>query len=241
MKNYIRCIILLIVILFWLFPCEAEEVTIYQVEKQMNNVLEEMDIVLQKLSEKYDEFTPEEPLGKALWSALEKSKKNAKIIFSFSFSSEINYSELFQLFLSTLEYDTEAFKRFIQFTNTGRILLSISSPEVSEVLDVSLDLELKAELIQKSHKYYVEVTVNTKNKQGEEVNNCIVWYAPFFLKDNEQDKRQFDKWSTPTTHSIPAGYWAIWTEKKGKLGVKKRFECGDDGRWKREIDIPSPE
>jgi len=241
MKNYIRCITLLIVILFWLFPCEAEEVTIYQVEKQMNNVLEEMDIVLQKLSEKYDEFTPEEPLGKALWSALEKSKKNAKIIFSFSFSSEINYSELFQLFLSTLEYDTEAFKRFIQFTNTGRILLSISSPEVSEVLDASLDLELKAELIQKSHKYYVEVTVNTKNKQGEEVNNCIVWYAPFFFKNNEQYKRQFDKWSTPTTHSIPAGYWAIWTEKKGKLGVKKRFECGDDGRWKREIDIPSPE
>jgi len=241
MKNYIRCITLLIVILFWLFPCEAEEVTIYQMEKQMNVVLEDMDIVLQKLSEKYYEFRPEHPTGEALWSALEKSRKNAKIIFSFSFSSEINYSELFQLFLSTLEYDTEAFKRFIQFTNTGRIPLSISSPEVSEVLDASLDLELKAELIQKSHKYYVEVTVNTKNKQGEEVNNCIVWYAPFFFKDNEQYKRQFDKWSTPTTHSIPAGYWAIWTEKKGKLGVKKRFECGDDGRWKREIDIPSPE
>jgi len=241
MKNYIRCITLLIVIIFWLFPCEAEEVTIYQVEKQMNNVLEEMDIVLQKLSEKYDEFTPEEPLGEALWSALEKSKKNAKIIFSFSFSSEINYSELFQLFLNTLEYDAEVFKRFIQFTNNGRILLSISSPEVSEVLDASLDLELKAELIQKSHKYYVEVTVNTKNKQGEEVNNCIVWYAPFFFKNNEQYKRQFDEWSTPTTDLIPAGYWAIWTEKKGKLGVKKRFECGDDGRLKREIDIPSPE
>jgi len=227
---------MLLIFVFWLFPYEAEEVTIYQMEKQMNVVLEEMDIVLQKLSEKYDEFNPEEPIGKALWSALEKSKKNAKIIFSFS--SQVSYSELFQLFLSTLEYDSEAFKRFIQFTNTGRIPLSISSPEVSEVLDASLDLELKAELIQKSHKYWVEVTVNTKNKQGKEVNNCIVWYAPFFLKE---DKRQFDKWSTPTTDKIPAGYWAIWTEKEGKLGVKKPFECGDDGRRKREIDIPSPE
>jgi len=207
-------------------------------EKQMNDVLEDMDIVLQKLSEKYDEFKPEEPLGKDLWSALEKSKRNTEIIFSFSFSLEINYYELFQLFLSTFEYDTEAFKRFIQFTNTVRIPLSISSPEVSEVLDASLDLELKAELIQKSHKYYVEVTVNTRNKLGEEINNCIVWYAPFFLKE---DKRQFDKWSTPTTDRIPAGLWAIWTEKEGKLGVEKRFECGDDGRWKREIDIPSPE
>jgi len=241
MKNYIRCITLLIVILFWLFPCEAEEVTIYQMEKQMNVVLEDMDIVLQKLSEKYYEFRPEHPTGEALWSALEKSRKNPKIIFSISFSSEINYSELFKLFLSTLEYDTEAFKRFIQFTNTGRIPLSISSPEVSEVLDVSLDLELKAELIQKSHKYWVEVTVNTKNKQGEEVNNCIVWYAPFYLKDNEHYRKQFDKWSTPTTDKIPAGYWAIWTEKEGKLGIKRDFECGEDGRWKREIDVPSPE
>jgi len=241
MKNYIRCITLLIVILFWLFPCEAEEVTIYQIKGRMNDALMDMDNSLQRISEEYYEYRPEHPMGEALWSALKKSKKNAEIIFSFSFSSEINYSELFQLFLSTLEYDTEAFKRFIQFTNTGRIPLSISSPEVSEVLDASLDLELKAELIQKSHKYWVEVKVNTKNKQGEEINNCIVWYAPFYLKDNEQDKNQFDKWSTPTTDSIPAGYWAIWTEKEGKLGIKKPFQGGDDGRWKREIDIPSPE
>ena len=238
MKNYIKHFTLLLVIVLWLFPCQAEEPTIYQIKERMNDALMDMDNALQRISEEYYEYRPEHPMGKALWSALEKSKKNAEIIFSFSFSLEVNYSELFQLFLITLEYDTEAFKRFIQFTNTGRIPLSISSPEVSEVLDASLDLELKAELIQISHKYWVEVKVNTKNKQGEEVNNCIVWYAPFFLKE---DKRQFDKWSTPTTDRIPAGYWAIWTEKEGKLGVKKPFECGDDGRRKREIDIPSPE
>ena len=238
MKNYIRCITLLLAFVFWLFLGEAEEPTIYQVKEQMNDALTDMDNSLQRISEEYYEYRPEHPMGEALWSALKKSKKNAEIIFSFSFSPEINYFEPFQLFLSTLKYDTEAFRRFIQFTSTGRIPLSISSPEVSEVLNASLDLELKAELIQKSHKYYVEVTVNTKNKQGEEVNNCIVWYAPFFLKE---DKRQFDKWSTPTTDKIPAGYWAIWTEKKGKLGAKKPFKCGDDGRGKREIDIPSPE
>jgi len=238
MKNYFRYIILLIVIVSWLFPCEAEEPTIYQIKEQMNIALDDMNNALQRISEEYYEFRPEHPIGEALWSALEKTKKNVKIIFSFSFSSENNYSELFKLFLSTLEYDAEAFKRFIQFMNTGRIPLSISSPEVYEVLDAAHDLELKAELIQKSHKYWVEVTVNTKNKQGEEVNNCIVWYAPFFLKE---DKKQFDKWSTPTTDRIPAGLWAIWTEKEGKLGVKKQFECGEDGRWKREIDIPSPE
>lgn len=241
MKNYLRLITLLIIISFWLLPCEAEDINIYQMEKQMNVVLEDMEIALQKLSEKYDEFTPEEPLGEALWPALEKSKNNAKIIFSFSFSPEINYFELFQLFLSTLEYDIEVFKRFIQFTNTGEIPLLISFPEVSEVLDVSRDLELKAELIQKSHRYYIEVTANTKNKQGEEVNNCIVWYAPYFSKYYEQSKKRFDKWSTPTTDRVPAGIWAIWTEKKGKLGVKKRFEFGEDNSRKCEIDVDSPE
>lgn len=234
MKNYIRFITLLIVILFWLFSCEAEEVTIYQMEKQMNVVLEEMDIVLQKLSEKYDEFNPEEPLGEALWSALEKSKYNINLILSYS--SKISYSPLF---LSTLEYDTEAFRRFVQFTSTGRIPLS-SSTEVSDVLNASLDLELKSRLIQTSKTDRVMVTVNTVNEQGKEIPHCIVWYAPF-LKNDEQHKLKFDRLSTPTTDSIPAGKWVIWTEKEGKLGTKSPFLCGDDGRREREIDIFSPE
>jgi len=235
MKNYIRCITLLIVILFWLFPCEAEEVTIYQMEKQMNVVLEEMDIVLQKLSEKYDEFNPEEPLGEALWSALEKSKYNINLILSYS--SKISYSPLF---LSTLEYDTEAFRRFVQFTSTGRIPLS-SSTEVSDVLNASLDLELKSRLIKKSETDLVKVKVNTVNRQGEDINNCIVWYAPLLLKDDERYKVRFDRLSTPTTDLIPAGIWAIWAEKDGKLGRKNPFHCGDDGQSERETDIFIPE
>ena len=230
-KNYIRCITLLIVILFWLFPCEAEEVAICQMKKQMNDVLEDMDIVLQKLSEKYDEFTPEEPLGEALWSAISRSKDNAEIIFFYS--SEISYSELF---LSTLEYDTETFRRFIHFASIGRIPLSISSA----VLDASLDLELKSRLIQTSHTERVKVKVNTINEQGEEISHCTVWYTPF-LKDDEQHKMKFDKLSTPTTDLLPAGKWLIWTENDGRLGSKTPFLCGYDGRSEREIDILSPE
>jgi len=234
MKNYIRIITLLIVILFWLFPCEAEEVTIYQMEKQMNVVLEEMDIVLQKLSEKYDEFNPEEPLGEVLWSALEKSKYNINLILSYS--SKISYSPLF---LSTLEYDTEAFRRFVQFTSTGRIPLS-SSTEVSDVLNASLDLELKSRLIKKSETDLVEVKVNTINRQEEDINNCIVWYVPF-IKDDDNHKLRFDQPSTPTTGSIPGGKWLIWTEKDGRLGPKDPFLFDYDGLSEREIYIFSPE
>jgi len=236
MKNYIRYITILLIFIFWLFPCEAEEPTIYQMEKKMSFVLEDMEIILQKLSEKYDEFKPEEPLGEALWSALEKSKYNINLILSYS--SKISYSPLF---LSTLEYDTEAFKSFVHFTSTGRIPLSISSTEVSDVLNASLDLELKSRLIKKSETDLVKVKVNTVNRQGEDINNCIVWYAPLLLKDDERYKVRFDHLSTPTTDLIPAGIWAIWTEKDGKFGRKDPFHCGDDGQSERETDIFSPE
>lgn len=229
MTNYFKYIILLLIIVFWLFPCEAEELTIYQIKEQMNDALMDMDNALQRISEEYYEFRPEHPMGKALWSALEKSKKNAKIIFS----SKISYSKLF---LNTLEYDAEVFRRFIQFASIGRIPLSVSS----EVLDASLDLELKSRLIKKSQTDRVNVTVNTINEQGEEIHHCMVWCAPF-LKDDKQHEIKFDRSSTPTNDSIPAGKWLIWTEKKGKLGPKSPFLCGDDGRSEREIDILSPE
>ena len=234
MKKYIRFITLLFVILFCLFPCEAEEPTIYQVEKQMNDVLEEMDLVLQKLSKKYDEFTPGEPLGKALWSALEKSKYNINLILSYS--SKISYSPLF---LSTLEYDIEVFRRFVQFTSTGRIPLP-SSTEVSDVLNASRDLELKSRLIKKSETDLVEVKVNTINRQEEDINNCMVWYVPF-VKDDDKHKLRFYQPSTPTTGSIPGGKWLIWAEKDERLGPKDPFEFGYDGNSKCEIYIFSPE
>ena len=232
MKNCIKYITLIIVLVLWLFPCQAEELTIYQIEEQMNVALMDMDNALQRISEEYYEFRPEHPMGEALWSAISRSKENAEIIFFYS--SEISYSGLF---LNTLEYDAEAFRRFIQFASIGRIPLSISSA----VLDASLDLEFKSRLIQTSHTDRVTVTVNTINKQGEEIYNCIVWYAPFLLKDDERYKIRFDRFSTPTTDSIPAGKWAIWTEKDGKFGRKDPFHCGDDGQSEREIDIFSPE
>ena len=232
MKNYIKYLTLLIVLILWLFPCQAEELTIYQIEEQMNDALEDMDNILQRFWAASSKCRPPEyPMGEALRSAISRSKENAEIIF-FN-SSEISYSELF---LSTLEYDTEAFRRFMQFASIGRIPLSISSA----VLDASLDLELKSRLIQTSHTERVEVKVNTINEQGEEIPHCTVWYAPF-LKDYEQHKIKFDNLSTPTTDLIPAGKWLIWTENDGRLGSKTPFLCGYDGRSEREIDILSPE
>lgn len=233
MTNYTKYITLLIVLILWLFPCQAEELTIYQIEEQMNDALEDMDNILQRISTVYaasDEYRPEYPMGEALQSAISRLKENTEIIFSYPL--EISYSNLF---LSTLEYDIEAFRRFIQFESIGRIPLSISSA----VLDASLDLELKSRLIQTSHTEWVEVKVNTINEQGEEIPHCTVWYAPF-LKDDEQHKMKFDILSTPTTDLIPAGKWLIWTENDGRLGPKTPFLCGYDGRSEREIDILSP-
>jgi len=231
-KNYTKYITLLIVLILWLFPCETEELNIYQIEERMNVALEDMGNALQRISDKYYEFRPEHPMGEDLWSAVGRSRENASIIFFYS--SEISYSELF---LSTLEYDTEAFRRFVQFASIGRIPLSVSSA----VLDASLDLDLKSRLIQTSNTDRVWVTVNTVNEDGEEVHHCIVCYAPLLLKDDERYKKRFDRLSTPTTDWIPAGIWAIWTERGGRIGRKDTFHCGDDGQSEREIDIFSPE
>jgi len=222
---------MIIVFVLWLFPCQAEELTIYQIEEQMNIALMDIDNALQRISEEYYEFRPEHPIGEALWSAISRSKDNAEIIFFYS--SEISYSELF---LSTLEYDTETFRRFIHFASIGRIPLSISSA----VLDASLDLELKSRLIQTSHPERVKVKVDTIHELVEELSHCTVWFTPF-LKDDEQHKMKFDKLSTPTTDLLPAGKWLIWTENDGRLGSKTPFLCGYDGRSEREIDILSLE
>jgi len=160
--------------------------------------------------------------------AVDSSERNSEIIFS----SKIEYSKPF---LTSLMYDTEAFETFVGFYKKGPIPLST----YSNVLDASWDLEMKARVVKTSNTDRVRVKINTIDEQGKEIHYCIVWYVPF-LKDDEQHKTRFDQLSTPTTDFIPAGKWKIWTEKDAKMGPKIPFNCGDDGRNGREIDIFSP-
>jgi len=226
MNKYSKYTILLIVFLFFLLPCEAEEIRLHQIEQRMNSALSMASNLMR--SDELGRLLMHDIYLDNLGAAIYQSRRNAETIFS----ANIRYSELF---LTSLEYDTEAFEDFINFANIGRMPLSA----YNDILDASEDLAIKAYFIKFSKADRVKVTVNTINEQGEEINHCVVWYVPYF-KDDEHHKVKFDHLSTPTTDLVPAGKWKIWTEKSGKMGPKSPFNCGDDGRDRREIDILAP-
>ena len=226
MNKYIINGTIIILLLFFVILGHAAEINISNIGKRMNKALDTISMGVKngqlfKVMNHHNEF-------KFLGRAVERSQNSSKIIFS----SKIKHSEPF---LISLVYDTEAFENFIGFSKIGRIPLS----SYFNVLDASVDLEMKARVVKNSSTDRVEVKVNTIDQQGKDVHNCFVWYCPFLL-DDEQHTRKFDKLSTPTTDLVPAGKWKIWTEKSGKMGRKTPLYCGDDGRDKREIYIEAP-
>jgi hypothetical protein len=153
-------------------------------------------------------------------------------------SKRIDFSEQF---IKSLDYDVSAYEEFLK---SAEILKKSKNTLVPwsiyyGLLNASWNLELKAKVLENSRKDRVEVKVNTVDDNGNEIQKCFVWYAPY-LRDDDQHKTKFDRLSTPTVDLLPPGKWNIWTEKDGKHGPKSPFSCGDDGRDKREIDILAP-
>lgn len=218
--------IIIVPLLFSLISSIQREVDINTIRRRMNNALDTISAGVEnhelfKIMRSSYEFDN-------MRRVVDISKNSTDIIFS----SEIEYSTSF---LTSLYYDTEAFENFVNFFKIGRIPLST----YFNVLNASVDLDIKAKVIKTSNTDTVKVTVNTLGQQGKEIHHCIVWYV-YFVKDYDTLKRKFDRFSTPTTDYMPAGLWKIWTEKNGKMGPKSPFDCGGDGRPEREIDISAP-
>jgi hypothetical protein len=163
-----------------------------------------------------------------LKSEVQRSLSNAGVLLE----ARVDYSAHF---LATVDYDREAFQAYADSPEQKTV-----TPAVFDgVINASIDIAIKAGFVRKNKTDRVETKVNTIDENGQPVQDCYVWYAPF-LQDNDQHKQKFDKRSTPTTDFLPAGKWSIWSEKMEKAGVKTVYLCGDDGRASREIDIPGP-
>jgi len=227
MKRHITYgTIFIVSFLFLSFSNNTGEININIIRERMDNALNAISIGVEnhelfEILKNHIEF-------ETLRRIIDRSKISSNIIFS----SKIDYSKPF---LTSLVYDTEEFENFVKFFRIKRIPLSA----FFNLLDASSDLEVKARVIKTSNTDTVEVTVNTIDQYAKEINHCTVWYVPY-LKDSDPFKIRFDQLSTPTTDLVPAGLWKIWTEKNGKMGPKTRFQCGHDGRKKREIDILAP-
>jgi hypothetical protein len=101
------------------------------------------------------------------------------------------------------------------------------------------DIRLKALVVKTSQSDHVWVTAHTVlfvNGSEKEISGYDVWCKPFTEDDNLNNKH-FDRKSSPTTDSISSGKYLFWSEIGDKRSQTKPFECGDDGRDHRQIDL----
>jgi CRISPR/Cas system-associated endoribonuclease Cas2 len=231
MKVLIKYPTVCLLLILFSIPCKAQDITFKTVSGRMASAVDKFARGIkagefQKILRPYD--------LKRLDYVAERSLLNQNIILS----AKVNFS---QPFIISLDYDVSAYEEFLKSADILKkskdTLVPLSTYE--GLLNASSNLELKGKVLKESQKDRVEVKVNTRDNNGQEISNCLVWYTPY-LKDDDQHKTKFDKFSTPTTDLMPPAKYNIWTEKDGKQGPKSPFSCGDDGRDKREIDILAP-
>ena len=87
---------------------------------------------------------------------------------------------------------------------------------------------------------FVSVVARTVGRSGAIVQNCLVWYVPIAWEDDKQHWKRFDRFSSPTTQSIPVGQYKIWANHNGQDGTKTTVNPGDDLKPTKTIDLDVP-
>ena len=115
---------------------------------------------------------------------------------------------------------------------------------IESLADVHSDLSAKMSYAEKNPSDpfgVVTVKVTTRDKDGNEVSNCEVWYC---LKGyvNYPDRHfRFDQLSSPTSHPLHPGNYVMWTRKGLVDGPQMPAkDVGSDGRTERSIDLTTP-
>jgi hypothetical protein len=68
----------------------------------------------------------------------------------------------------------------------------------------------------------VRVTARTV-LDGKEVDGYMIRYAPKAFESVDERKHRFSRLSSPTSETLPIGYYVFWVEKDGKLGAPTEF------------------
>ena len=204
--------------------------------KSRGSVEEGLQGVLNFLSGQFKDPTPEflglhesPEQAKNLGAAVASAMSSTTIISK----ADIDYSTQF---LQMMQFDLQAFEAYAAaIREKTRIILDLAN----KVVNASADLALKAKVVITSNTDRVEVEVNTIDEASKGVNGCYVFCTPY-VQDDPDHTKKFDKASTTTTDVMSPGKWNLWSEKDDKKGEKTPFECGDDGRKRRKVDIPVP-
>jgi hypothetical protein len=106
--------------------------------------------------------------------------------------------------------------------------------------DVALDIDIKVTYARSALTAglrLVQVVVHT-TRVDKEVGGYQVWYVPKGWADVKDQAKPFDRLSSPTYMDLPPGNYLIWTLKGETKSTRQPISLGDDGRSRREIDLP---
>ena len=104
------------------------------------------------------------------------------------------------------------------------------------------DLQVKADWFKQDQPPdpVVEVTVNTKDKDGKASAGCEVWYVTAFYNGVADRAVKFDQLSTPTAQRLMVGAYVMWTERDARRGESRPVRVGENRVRQMLVDLPSP-
>jgi hypothetical protein len=106
--------------------------------------------------------------------------------------------------------------------------------------DVASDLQIKVAYARSALGAafrLVQVLVHTR-KGDQEIGGYQVWYVAKGWADVQDEAKPFDRLSSPTYMDLPPGNYMIWTHKGQTNSKRQPVSLGDDGKSRREIDLP---
>jgi len=167
-----------------------------------------------------------------LKALLKRTVKNVEELRKFTRKKEIpeDYSESIREYTRRIEFISD--KEMISYHD--ELFLNA----------VNADLEVKrihAEKMPENAFDSIKVIVHTK-KDGAEKGVYQVWWVKDAYKDETGQYRTFDRFSTPTSRSLPPGKYVMWTKATDgtqATGEKTPKEFGD-GQAEVEIDLIAP-
>lgn len=86
----------------------------------------------------------------------------------------------------------------------------------------------------------VQMTVNTKKKNGESVQHLEVWYCPSGWADDFPHWKRFNNLSTPTTEALAPGDYVVCAGRPDTVLQRTPMTVGGDGQPRDSFDLIVP-
>jgi hypothetical protein len=106
--------------------------------------------------------------------------------------------------------------------------------------DIAEDLSIKAKFARRNGPFDL-ITVTAHTKRGDEtVTGLEVKYVGRGLLKLKTKHNRFDKFSSPTSATLPPGNYVMWSQQGEACGSQAAVKLGEDGKEEKSIDLAAP-